>query len=272
MSHPVLDPLTAGHQTHAIINELLPTIQDVLSDQQARAQDDIVFEGFWKNQPPLDSTVAPPLSLPKTDLLHGFRGKLFDKYTLSRQDLGFHMRPIGLRSGLTFPYFSLEAKNCHGSPEVAQLQNSNATALMLRNLWLLMEKSHTHCSMPPASRVTHLAVLSSILTPTDCSLDFHWIVPTESTPQYRWRRVAQWQLPDKFLDASRGLINAIDWMRWKLEKTLYKDLDRLERHLDRASEIGSSSPDYGTSGIAFPAQGAYRADGQLAAYQGNPLL
>lgn len=169
------------------------------------------------------------------------------------------MRPVGLRSGLSFPYYSLEAKNCHGPPDVAVMQNSNATALMLRNLCLLTAKSHWESEEWPLSReAERLVVLSSVLTPTYCTLDCHWLIPTDGQLKFLRRRVKTWQFPDQFEDASQGLISAIDWAQQNLGKTLHRNLDNLERHMVREMEreSGSSAADYGTYDVAFQLQGA----------------
>lgn len=201
----------------------------------------MVFDGFWKDQPPLIPHVTPPLSLPKTDLLHGFRGSSFDRYPQARKELGLYMRPVGFRSGISFPYYSLEAKNCHGPPDVAVMQNAHVTALMLRNLWMLTTKDRQYNEEQPLSRdIERLVVLSSVLTPSYCTLDCHWLVPTEERPMFLKRRVKTWQFPEQFEDASRGMIGAIDWAHHNLETIVHGNLGRLEHQIQRESSTAAN--------------------------------
>ena len=216
----------------------------------------MVFDGLWRGQPPLDSSVKPPLSLPKTDLLQGYGGSIFDTYPLAKKELGLYMRPIGDRSGLSFPYYSLEAKSCRGPPEVAALQNGHAAALMLRNLWHLVSKSHLLDDGPSASRRERLVVLSSVLTPHECTLDCLWLSPSGSQMQYLRRQVKSWRFPDEFADASTGLVRALGWARQNLESTIFRDLGRLQRHHQSMPEVGSSAPDYDSMlDVPLPIQG-----------------
>lgn len=156
------------------------------------------------------------------------------------------MQPLGFRSGLSFPYFSLEARSCHGPPDVAVMQNAHATALMLRNLWVLTTKTPQEKDDPPImQQAERLVVLSSVLTPAYCALDCHWLVPSEQL-KFSRRRVRTWAFPDQFEDASKGLINAVDWAQQNLEQTLHRNLGRLEREMSQDLESGSSAADYGT--------------------------